>query len=1028
MDINITSNTDSGEVCAGGLFGVINNKVTGEKRGNLNEVNVYQNNFAGGKIEVSDSSSERVLYLGGLFGKVYNSKDGLSYTSDLLLISSCASDVVLISKGFKNVYMGGITGYSAMPIYNSVNYGMLSATNTNGYIEENTTLFVGGIAGYLERSIYSCLSMGAVLLSGMDGSSVQAIVGTGGDNYSGSKNYYSIDLTGRAQSNKEIGENITLNDLFNDDFFTGKIGGLTKKSGNLSDENSWICLPYIESLEELMSLYKDGVTNTQRNVWVTKISNATELDNAFADDSNPYKSIILTQDMELNNLYISNIGRILGNQNTVSTASSVFETIPTNCLISNLIIEGAYVKVSPTPTQRSGYNGYYLRSGTVGNYTYTLITQSTSSIDVGVTECYERTLTVKQASVGDDLTYGMLARTNDGMISNCVVGSLPEYINNSATIATKSLGLDSRTVGQYDDVLTLNINALTNNNTKIYVGGLVGQSNGTVTNSWSYFDLNLNVTGSYVNACYVGGLVGYNTAEMDYCYALGKMNIISTVTHNTDENQTGFIGGVLGYTATTVSQLIGLMDFDSSVYVGGVLGGGKVGEGVIYARDMSRTSEVVTSNAGGVGSENFTIEYLLDSKKDLKTTFGLNKVVWGRNSSLNYGLPTLTLGTTPQSLKEDIRYTGGSGRDPMQIANYALLEGVSNGVLTRDLTATKTIGSGGPFSGTLNGNGFVIFVDNISLLVGSGSTYSVFNFQLSGVLDSIMIKINGSIETNTAVAIAPLLYKNVGGTVKNCAVFGSVEVEGERGSGSVGGLVAEHEQGTIQNCWTDVKMQVKNGVYNVGGIAGKMGVNKNKSLITTSFASASITLSDCTSSAVGGLVGKVIGTLSKKENGIDVYESSCEISNSYFSGITKHLDEVGEIESGTGEKPNYFGAIVGTFGDLTNTDSKYAINNLKISNIYFAGKLNSYDTTTANSNIVVGYANTEGGYKEMFGTVYIQAEQTVDFKNDWTKRGTATQLMELTKGDLGDAFVYGSIAEKPYLKKVTPTDRYDSTT
>lgn len=45
--------------------------------------------------------------------------------------------------------------------------------------------------------------------------------------------------------------------------------------------------------------------------------------------------------------------------------------------------------VDPTPIEREGYNGYYLRGGENPNYTYTLIIESTEDITAGITPCYD---------------------------------------------------------------------------------------------------------------------------------------------------------------------------------------------------------------------------------------------------------------------------------------------------------------------------------------------------------------------------------------------------------------------------------------------------------------------------------------------------------------------------------------------------------------------------------------------------------------------------------------------------------------
>lgn len=988
IDLQIENSSNS--TCknfVGGLFGQIYNNIEGTDASKLVETDIYKNNYANGKIVanvVNDEVQERTIYAGGLFGQIYNFDlaNTQEYLSTLLKLSSSASDTIVILQNFAKTYLGGIAGYSSMNLYNLINYGMLSSTVDNQiYNENNSQCFVGGIVGSSKNIINHCLSLGAVFSYGVMTDNYQAVVGsleTNGTSAAVIDCYYNSDLTGVLQdkyitTSKNGNTNITHLKLEEVLFANGENSLWT--FGNSLGE--YKCLPYITELKDLMDISETQivggniteVVKKKSNVWVKTVTYTTDLDLALNETSTPYKTILLTSNFEISNMNITNVARILGNGIKVTTSSYVFNQIPKNCLVSGIIVDATY-------------------------------------------------------NVNEDI-YGALTCVNNGIVSNCVVGALPDYVKNSATIATKSANLHGKSIGLNDDVDKFSLTKQVDSSSNVYFGGLVGLNNNLVTNSWAYIDVDVEITGENANQCFIGNLVGNNLGTVNYSYAMGKINVTELPNNKTNV----FVGGVLGYNANSVKDLIGMVDIRSESMVGGVIGGGNAKDGVIYAKDMSRSSGNVLQNIGTITAKSVTANDLLTRKM---SDLGLNASIWGVNSSLNYGLPHLYTSYNvnfKNGNRQDVRFTG-SGADissPFEISNFALLIKFTKSegkyfALTRDLSANSSIGTGSVTNSKLYGNGFIIFVENLNSLAYNAN-YSVFNVTLSGgtsagILDSIMIKVSGDISNSrNGLSIAPLLFKNNGGQVVNCAVYGSLNVS--NGSGNIGGLVAEHISGKISKCWTDVKMNVTKGAFNIGGLVGKMGANNSEPYLEASFASGSIMLTNCKNSMVGGLVGKVSGVIAIQSGTEMTYTSASTIDSCYYSGITKNGGTISEIRA----ESNYFGALIGAVGG--SSEKNLTVDKLRLTNSYFAGKLRTYNSSY--TKVVVGYVNGSVGSGILFDSVYIKSLQTEQWSAYLAHSATPTELNQIVSG-LGDKFDYSDQVTKPYLKDVTPRDRFDRLT
>ena len=128
-----------------------------------------------------------------------------------------------------------------------------------------------------------------------------------------------------------------------------------------------------------------------------------------------------------------------------------------------------------------------------------------------------------------------------------------------------------------------------------YVGGLVGENEGTIEKSYATG----NVTGTGI---YVGGLVGYNHRTIGNSYATGNVT-----------GSKGYVGGLVGLNSGTIGNSYAMGDVAGSYKVGGFIGHTNPGTR-IYANYWKKGS---ASKGVGRGSEANVEEKTEDDLKAL---------------------------------------------------------------------------------------------------------------------------------------------------------------------------------------------------------------------------------------------------------------------------------------------------------------------------------------------------------------------------------------------------------------------------
>lgn len=505
------------------------------------------------------------------------------------------------------------------------------------------------------------------------------------------------------------------------------------------------------------------------------------------------------------------------------------------------------------------------------------------------------------------------------------------------------------------------------------VGGLIGHNSASgqsiIANSYATG----SVTGTTFSGM-IGGLVGsysaYNgSASLTNNYATGNVN------------GQGSVGGVVG--SLGVGDGI-TVNISNNYATGSITGSESVGGLIGYILVKNSTTAHITNNyATGSITGSANVGGLVGSNSGAD----IDKGYWdtqttGQNSAvgINSGgtLTNLTGLTTAESFDQssyghfDFNDTWfmaeGSSRPMLRsflntadadgkiaIGNLYQLQGMAanlsgNYYLTQDIDASATATSvaagnlakhsdvwGGrgfapignditPFTGTLNGSGYVVEGLNINRaatdyvgLIGNGQASTVQNIGLN------------SASVNGQYRIGGLMGSNRGGSVLNSYVTGSVN-----GNYMVGGLVGDnYGNATISNSYST------SSVNGGGAIGGLVGNNYYNSVISNSYASGNV----MGNSNVGGLAG--------------YNEGNTTISNSYASGSVTGNSNVGGL-IGT----NIQATAVNSYWNTSSTGQANAIGSMLGNNTLS----NLIGLSNAESKQLASYANWGNDIDAQAGT------------------------------------------------------------
>ena len=526
---------------------------------------------------------------------------------------------------------------------------------------------------------------------------------------------------------------------------------------------------------------------------------------------------------------------------------------------------------------------------------------------------------------------------------------------------------------------------VTAENNENYVGGLVGNSNGSIIGS--------NTSGGTIESTgsYVGGLVGFSSGQ------------ISESTSSMAVTSSGnYVGGLIGHTTGAVIDSSASGNVSSSGFgvVGGLIG---------YADGYSAEPVSITSShaTGAVdGSEQIGgLIGLASGTVTISDSYALGSVEGDTEVGGLVGYAGEASGNTAISDSYAAGAVVGNGNYIGGLVGYTAGGSITNSYATGNVTGSET--SVGGLVGE-NGN------TNIS------NSYSVGNIsgdsKVGGLVGNV---VNGDISNSYATGLISSTGDYLGGLVgyTNGAIsnsFAQTTIESENseyGGGLVGytngaisnsyarvvgnleaqtwvGGLAGLTYGTISNSHANIGGDIIADGNFIGGLAGQAVGSISESYVSIS--------SDLVGNSVtGGLAGYMQGNILNST----VYIGGNLQGNDYVGGLTGYLDQ-GNIENsdvrvgGNLSGNGYIGGLSGGFSNILE------VTNIDDSDVSIGGTLSGLDRVgglvgalyggrTVSSYFSVGGILGENSDSDLFGyidpsnshlTTYTDPEKIWDIK------------------------------------------------
>ena len=358
----------------------------------------------------------------------------------------------------------------------------------------------------------------------------------------------------------------------------------------------------------------------------------------------------------------------------------------------------------------------------------------------------------------------------------------------------------------------------------LYVGGVVGDNNGTVTNCYN--------TGSVTGKDYVGGVVGCSDSTFTNCYNTGIVN--------GNDN----VGGVVGYNADdggTVTNCYNTGSITGKEHVGGVVGDAyKTDVTNCYNTGSITGKEDVGGVVGDGSNSTFTDCYNTGSVTGEKHVGGV--VGWGSNVTDCYN----------EGIVSGNEYVGGvvgRGSNVTDCYNTGNVKGIDDvgGVIGSGAAVTNCYNTGSVTGGRVisydvggvvgENNGTVANCYNTGSITGK--------YWVGGVVgESYGVNDAGTVTDCYNTGIVTGKYW-VGGVVGfNVTVTGCYNTGIVTGDGSVGGVAGRTGNGgSVANCYNTGSVTGKD---TVGGVVGSGG-----DTVTNCYNMGSVTGDE----SIGGVVG-----------------------------------------------------------------------------------------------------------------------------------------------------------------------------
>lgn len=953
-------------------------------------VEIFKSNQTTGSVNVTGyKTRDQTLYCGGLFGEIFIVKIAGQIDQNKIGVSKMSNDAHISVSNFKKAYIAGIVASSDVVIAYAENLGTLY-NNYTGTVDGNCLSVMAGIVSLTKQKLYNCLSLGAIYEP--DFVSVTEMEGTA--TKTSQISWAEAIVVGSIKA-----EDIVKQDILNNCYYSSDFVGLNQDTAYVSKT-----MNLSASALQNMNLQGYGNLNLTTGdmpyiidlnmLGRTKIQAISNFNNLESNKKYVLLCDVLVDDT-ISLTTLENV-QIIGNNHKVTTnKKALFNEIPSTVLISSI-----------------------------------QVVSSDTNIDV-------------------ESDFGLLAIVNNGIISNCVVGTLPSNELTTKTPTELSYGLNAKEFGQSESgILTLNIN-----DSNITVGALVAINKKVINNSFDYCDINFENQ----NGVKVGSLVGSNQFKLSYSYSLGKFNIKSNLSNSADQNKIGQVCGENIYSsALYTKQLFGYVDvlYENTEIlfkqIGGVCGENE-NEEMFYVSQMSRTSDKFGGSASKLDISTIyaVAEYKNNNDEEFNISVNscntkINYNFWLRNNNYNYGLFYLKINDQNCLTSKDV------DAQVFEIENYAEFNLLSsqpgNYIFVRDLKITEKLNFQSNKNVSIDGNGHYLFSDSL-INQGSGTNvYTAFNITLNkgSEIKNVMYKFGETkINDEGTYVIAPLVHSVDGGKILNCAVVGSV-IQND-GSGSFGGLTKSlkgdfENPGTIEKCFSAVSVLIKSTKsYVLGGLVADIS---NSVLIKECFYDGQIRLDESVSkdnskTKVGGLVGQTNDSNNLRISSCYVSRNSSITSNTssqnIYAGEFVGYSECSDIYSSKMlEYCIYEGLFVGKIESESDVLYSGSVRPYSIkfdsliqisSNLVFGFAKNTYNYSGLAFETVVANFVTDVGFQQFdeehnldttyFNLCYVVSNEAID----------TSDSSEYLAGSGKYVLAEGTVNQVPYLKDVTPTDR-----
>lgn len=631
---------------------------------------------------------------------------------------------------------------------------------------------------------------------------------------------------------------------------------------------------------------------------------------------------------------------------------------------------------------------------------------------------------------------GGIAGTNSGEISNAYNESIVSGRDNvGGIIGTNEAGT---TVENVSNAASVTGEAGTND-TSDYVGGLVGDNKGSITNGRN----NGEITGNR----YVGGLVGEN----------GKDSTLSNLVNDEAASITGdeYVGGIAGRNYGTISandeQLVNRGSITGQMYVGGVAGSNEAGGTITNtissialhvktdAKDVAEGGDLPQYFGGVVGQNSGIIKGATNESSVDVAADGASMV--GGIIGENTGTGKLE-GTIANegfvSGKSDVGGIIGSNQnteilnnddknDRLVVSNSGLVQAEDGGaagifynntgaINNADLTNTGMV-IGGKDAASITGGLFGTNSGDItnSTLTNNGTVYG--GGTVGGLIGENQGKISHSSLINS-VDGKVIGLNNVGGLIGQN--YGTITGgRTEEGGMDVGYYKYQiYNNGTIQvGTWNDSD---KDGIIdtdefkpaageNIGGLAG---LNGSTQMDDGTIKTGSITAAYNTGAIMAGGSTNVGGIAGTNEGTLDQVFNTVMDADGTAGNITGSTNVGGIAGTNSGTIFNAYNTS-DVYGDADSTGSIAGKNDSIISNVYATekGQPVAEKDLVGNGNEAAHVYNSKDGFSEDGSKIDKDGQGTVaDYP--WRQYGDNNPILkvfltQLTVNDVGDLVYNG---------------------